>query len=201
MEISDPQNLIPDHSVIERIVKMHPFSSDLWLQIEKVSVKSHEEADDTGPRIEFNHATHETILYVITNMAEKSNFEYILYHEFGHIADRFNPEFGYSDQARYSLTDIEQANLMELWNLYIDARLHYHELFRLDEEERPTYSMVNGKLKKLPCTIQGKLMAHVSFLRSRGIAKAERIIREIWENPKKPMSYQDMIFIVTSRDG
>jgi hypothetical protein len=201
MEISDPQNLIPDHSVIERIVKMHPFSSDLWLQIEKVSVKSHEEADVRPPSIKFNHATHETILYVTTNMAEKSNYEHILCHEFGHIADRLNPEFEYSDQVKYSLTDIQQANLMQLWNLYIDARLHDHELFRLDEEERPICCMVNGKYNKLPCTIQGRLMQDVSFLGSRGIANAERIVREIWENPKKPMSYQDMIFIVTSRDG
>jgi len=201
MEISDPNNLIPDHSVIERVVKTHPFSSDLCFQIKKVIVKSHQEADDGAPSIKLDHATHETILYVGPNMAEKRNYEYILYHEFGHVADRLSPEFGYSDQAKYSLTDIEQENLMKLWNLYIDARLHHHDLFRLDEEQRPTCSMINGKLQKLPCTIQGKLMAHVSFLKSRGIAEPERVVREIWKNPEKRISYQDMISIVTVRDG
>jgi hypothetical protein len=198
MEIIDKNNLIPDHKVINRVVKRHPFSSDLWTQIKKVSVKSKKKADIGGPSIEFDHATHEVILYVFPNMAEKSNYEYILYHEFGHVADRLNPEFGYSDQIKYSLSDTEQVILMELWNLYIDARLQHHNLFRLDKKERPTHSMINGKLQELPCTIQGKLMRHVSFIESRGIVEAERIVKQIWENPEKSISYQDIISIVTT---
>jgi len=201
MKIIDPNNLIPDYTVIERIVKTHPFSCDLWSQIKKVIVKSHEEADNGGPRIEFDHDTYETIIYVAPDIAERGNYEYILYHEFGHVADRLSLKFGYSHQARFSLSDIEQVNLMELWNLYIDARLHHHNLFRLDEQEKPTYSMINGKLRKLPCTIQGKLMAHGSFIKSRGITEAERIVKEIWENPEKSISYQDMISIVTTKYG
>lgn len=150
MEISDRNNLIPDHSVIERVVKTHPFFSDFWFQIKKVTVKPHEEENNGGPRIEFDHATHEAILYVAPDTAERSNYEYVLYHEFGHVADRLNTKFGYSDQARFSLSEIEQDNLKELWNLYIDARLHYNKLFRLDEEEKPTHSMINGRWQKLP---------------------------------------------------
>jgi hypothetical protein len=201
MEIIDKNNLITDHTVIKRVVKRHPFSSDLWVQIKKLTVECHKKADNGGPSIEFHHATHLAILYVLPNMEEKSNYEYILYHEFGHVADRLNPEFGYSDQIKYSLSDAEQVMVMELWNLYIDARLQHHGLFRLDEKDGPTYSKINGKSQELPCTTQGKLMRHVNLLKSGGVLEAERIVKQIWENPEKSISYQDMTSIVTSRGG
>ena len=200
MKIIDPDNLIPDHGVIDRVVNTHPFSSNICQKIQALTV-ANDDSEIVNPRISFNHETLGAILYVVPQLYQFSNYEYILYHELGHVADRLNPKFGYSDVIKSSLSDMEQYGLMEVWNLYIDARLHYHNLFRLDEQEKPTYSMINGKLRKLPCTIQGKLMAHVSFIKSRGITEAERIVKEIWENPEKSISYQDMISIVTTKYG
>jgi hypothetical protein len=65
--------------------------------------------------------------YVTLNVGRdtpaKSNYKYILYHEFSHAADRLSSSFGYSEKKKATLTEDQQICVMELWNVYIDARL------------------------------------------------------------------------------
>ncbi len=198
MKISDPHLLIPDHSVLHQIIGNHPFSQGLLDEIREVKVLSVEQNRNQGPRIEYDQRKQKAKLYVSSDTSSRINYSYILYHEFSHVADRLNPAFAYSDEIRFSLSDIEQLNVMELWNLYIDARLHLHGLFELGENDRNVYCMIDGKLQKLPFSIEGKLVAHSSFLSSRGIRDAQRIVREIWDNPSLSRSYPELVVLVNT---
>ena len=82
---------------------------------------------------------------------------------------------------------------MELWNIYIDARLNSHGLFKLGENDNNVLCRINGKLQKAPYSIEGKLLCHISFLRSRGFINADSIIRDFWQHPEKIKSYDDFI--------
>jgi hypothetical protein len=62
MKILDPDNLVSDFRIIERVVKSHPFSSNLYHQIKTLVVRLHPKAPEEGPTISFNHDTHEAIL-------------------------------------------------------------------------------------------------------------------------------------------
>lgn len=58
-----------------------------------------------------------------------------LLHEFSHLADALGPDFAYSPEKKLSLSRIERAVLMDLWNGYIDRRLRH--ALRWPEELRP----------------------------------------------------------------
>jgi len=135
-------------------------------------------------------------LYLTHSISKWNNFEYILYHEFTHIADRTNPLFGFADDKRDSLSDEEQLCLMEIWNVFIDSRLNFHNLFRLGNNDKRIYCTINGKLQLAPFSIEGKLLRHMSFLRSRGIQNADIIVRNVWNNPNISHSYDDLIKII-----
>jgi len=201
VKISDPHRLIPDHSVLHRIVESHPLFSDLLDGIREVRVLPIDQHLNQGPRVEYDQGKREAKLYVASDTARRNDFCYILYHEFSHVADRLNPAFGYSDEVRFSLSDTEQLNVRELWNVYIDARLHHHSLFELGENDRNIYRKINGKPQKIPFSIEGKLIKHSSFLSSRGIREAQRIVQEIWDNPHLLRSYQQLVAIVKVKNG
>jgi hypothetical protein len=196
MKIRDPYHLIPDHEMVHRIVKSHPFYPYLPDKIREVKVLPLDHDHNQWPRVEYDQVEQEVKLYVAPNTASRSNYDYILYHEFSHVADRLNPAFGYSDEIRFSLSGNEQINVMELWNAYIDARLHHHGLFKLGENDKNVHCMINGKLQELPFSIEGKLMAHTSFLSSRGLRDAQGIVLEIWDDSNLFRSYQDLVAIV-----
>ena len=87
MKIIDPENLIPYHSVLNRVVKTHPFSPNLYQQIHTITV-SEDDSEIINPRISFNHETCGVTLYVVSQLYRRNNCEYILYHEIGHVAER-----------------------------------------------------------------------------------------------------------------
>jgi len=194
MKIIDSNNLIPA-GVLKQLIKNHPFSTNLYQQIHGITVSE----DDSGiprPRVNFNHETCEVILYLDPLFDQRSNYKYILYHELGHVADRLNPNFAYSEELKSSLSDHERYALMEVWNLYIDARLHHYGLFQLGRNDKNIYCRINGKLQIAPYSIEGKLLRHISSLRSVKIDNVDSIVKGIWENPMVFKSYRELISLI-----
>ena len=199
MKIVDSDNLIPDHSILDRVVKTHPFSSNLCLKIAALTV-ANDDSEIGEPRISFNNETLEAILYVAPNLYQLKNFGYILYHEFGHVADRLNPRFGYSEPKRAALSESENIMFMELWNVYIDARLNHYGHFRLTKIAMGGFCRIDGKLQRAPFSIEGKLLRHISCLESGNIDNADQIVRNIWENPLIFRSYDDLIYVIRKKE-
>ena len=54
---------------------------------------------------------------------DPSGLRKTLLHEFTHLVDALDPGFRYSPEKKLSLSRIERAVLMDLWNGYIDRRL------------------------------------------------------------------------------
>jgi len=108
MIITDVMNLIPDKDVLEKIVKGHPLSQTLWDSIKNLTVEP-----STGPSeyISFDIMTMNAILYLFKDTALKPEYEFILYHEFSHVADKLNVGFKYSDTKWAKLKPREQGAL------------------------------------------------------------------------------------------
>jgi hypothetical protein len=197
MKINDPDKLIPNHDVIYRIVNSHPFGPGLEENIDTLLVQR----SAKGPSIKFDKECHIATLYLSENDHTLNNYEYILYHELSHIVDRTNRAFSYSDEKKTLLSDTEQVCVMELWNVYIDARLNYFHIFQLGKNNEDVYCKINGRLQKAPFTIEGKLLCHISFLTSRGVVKADSIVSDLWQNPEKDRSYDDLIELIRENIG
>jgi hypothetical protein len=189
MIINDPKNLIPKYDLLSHIVNAHPLGQNLMTNIKTLLI--HE--SENGPNIEFDDEDQIATLCLSKYDFNRDNFEFILYHEFSHIIDRTNPDFGYSDEKKDLLSDPEKLCVMELWNIYIDARLNNHDLFKLGENDKNVLCRINGKSQKAPYSIEGKLLCHISFLRSRGFINADSIVRDFWQHPGKIRSYDDFI--------
>ena len=200
MEIIDQKNLIPNISILEFIVKSHPFGQNLQSYVDTISVCKDESSTSAGARIEFDRVSRKVTLYLTQNVPERDNYEYILYHEFSHVADRINPAFGFLDDKNESLSDMEQLCLMEIWNVFIDARLNHYNLFKLGDNDKGIYCTIDGKLQLAPFSIEGKLLRHISFLRSRGIQNANMMVRSIWKKPDTFRSYDDLIKMTLVRE-
>jgi hypothetical protein len=153
-------------------------------------------SDKTGPCINYDKENKFATLYISKIDHALENFEYILYHEFFHIIDKNNIAFGYSDEKKNLLSEIEQLCVMELWNIFIDSRLNNQSLFQLGENNRNDFCRINGKLQKAPFSIEGKLLCHINFLASRGVRKAETIVRDLWGSSEKDISYDDLIELI-----
>ncbi len=196
MKISDPDQILSDQDLPQRIVKSHPLNPALDQNIDKIVICGAGYHFTNGSSIEFDDASRMCRLHLPKDIELLDNYEFIFFHEFSHVADRTNPDFKYSDRKKTSLSDAEQLILMELWNVYIDARLNHHQLFRLGENDKGIICEINGKQQIAPFSIEGKLLCHISFVRSRGFKKADSIVRDIWDNPNKFRSYDDLIKLV-----
>jgi hypothetical protein len=194
IEIIDQQALVPDKGIIADVIAHHPASKELCIHVKTIIV---EKADKES--IEYDFYSKKVILNLTQNFHKKENYKYILFHEFSHVADKTRSKFNYSDEVKNSLTDLEKSLVMELWNVYIDSRLNYYGLFMLGPNDSNVYGTIDGKLQKLPFTIEGKLLGHVAFLASRGFRDAKFIVEDIWNNPQRTISYDDLIQIVKVR--
>lgn len=191
IEIIDQQGLVPDKGIIREVIDRHPIYKELCIHVKTIII---EKADKES--IEYDFYSKKVILNLTQNSHEKENFKYILFHEFSHIADKTRVEFGYSEEVKNSLTDLEKSLVMELWNVYIDSRLNYYGLFMLGPSDTKVYGTIDGKLQKLPFTIEGKLLGHIAFLASRGFQDAKFIVKDIWNNSQRMISYNDLNQIV-----
>ena len=199
MQIIDPNMLLPDKQVLQDVVQKHPLHSNLAGHVETVEVFLSERFEIPHECIETEAADHKVRLGLGRSSINKTNFRYILYHEFGHVADRLRPEFKYSEQLKASLSDSEKMAVMELWNLSIDARLNMVGLFDLGIL-RDCYSKKHGWL---PSTVQGKLQGHAVMLENQGIPydTAMKLAEDCWSNPPHTWTYEQMIAWVKKNTG
>lgn len=192
MNIIDSNNLIPDKGVIEKIGREHPFSKNLQESINHLTIKL---STGTSEHIDFDMANRNATLHIFPETPHKVHYEYILFHEFAHVADRLNPDFGYTDDKMKELNNNEKRRLTEIWNCHIDARLNAKGLYHLGEKRELILSLICGKVQALPYTVEGRLEGRVCSLKSLGSKNAEEIIRTTWNNPGIIISYDDLIRI------
>ena len=199
MKIIDEQNLIPDKRILIQIISNHPFVSDLSNKLETVQIEISENHGIPKEMIQFDPSNTHVILGIGKGSHQKENFEYILYHEFGHAADRLNPGFEYSEKEKSLLSAKEKMGVMELWNTYIDSRLNESGLFKLGYQP-PSTGKLNGKVVRFPEGLNGELLSHISILENCGLKheKANKLVDDIWNNPRRVMTYKDMILSAKS---
>lgn len=191
MNIIDPDNLIPDKSVLINIIKKHPFVDNLFGQINIISIHI-----SNKPDVDLDLNSHNVIMHMYKDANKEDNYEHILYHEMGHVADKLNSLFLFSENTEKSLSNVEIDCLKEIWNISIDARLNAKGLFMLDKSDKNMCGTINGKCQQLEYSIDGRLCKHICFLQSRGISRAKEIVHGIWNNPDKFISYPDIIRII-----
>ena len=193
VKIIDPDNILRDQSALIKVIQGHPFSATLCRDINSVTIEEPLEGQCISVSLKDGNVT----LFIYRDTQDEDNFHHVLYHEFGHVADRFNPSFRYSKEQRDALSCHERENLIELWNVYIDARLNRARLFQL-----PTHGQcavrVEGKLRLVPHSIETKLCMHANFLSSRNFQNASDVVDHIWKNPEQFLSFQDMLDLVKS---
>lgn len=194
VKIIDRDNILRDQCALIKVIQGHPFSATLCRDIHSITIK--EPIEGQGISVSLNDG--DVTLFIYRDTQDEDNFHHILYHEFGHVADRFNPSFKYSEEQRDALSCHERENLIELWNLYIDARLNRAGLLRL-----PTHGQfavrVEGERRLVPPSIGAKLWMHANFLSSRNFQNASDVVDRIWKNPGQFLSFQDMLDLVKSR--
>jgi len=147
MKIIDNNNLIPDKEILKKIVREHPFSKNLDSRINTLIIELLP-SQATSETSKLNFGNNDVILSIFRTTPEKNNYKYILYHEFGHIADQFNPEFEYTEEGMNSLTNNEKLKVEELWNAYIDARLNDKNLLQVGNNDNNMWGTINGKPQK-----------------------------------------------------
>jgi len=191
MEIIDPHNLLPDTEMLLDIVQNHPLGSDLAVQVDTVEVFLSERCQIAYECVETEIASRGVRLGLGRSSKYKSNFRYILYHEFGHVVDRSDTLFGYSEEFKESLSESEKMAVMELWNVAIDARLNCVGLFELGTKTS-CYTRKHGSLQN---TVQGKLKGHAVMIENQGVSydMAMQLLEGWWSNPAHVWSYADMI--------
>jgi hypothetical protein len=162
---------VPDKTVLQNIFKEHPLSKNLWTSIKNLTIQL-----SPGPseEISFDIVTTDAILFLFRDTASKPEYEFILYHEFSHVADKLNPKFNFSEKKLCALKEIEQAAVKTIWDCYINARLNEKHLIpdgyaKTDQRNR------------------------IDYLESCFLMDAQGLFQEIWNNPSQSLSFDDLI--------
>lgn len=193
MKIFDPEGLIPNHEHLIGIFASHPFDDSLVTKISQIIVRLSERIGIAQENIETDENKGEVFLGVGKSTHLKKDYNSILYHEFGHVADRMDAKFQYSEDLKSELSESEQICVMELWNVYINSRLHTVGLYTSSGSK--CRGTLNGVRQTFPGTIEGDLMVHMATLEREGFSYkcAKEIIEAIWKYPNKPLTYPTMI--------
>lgn len=191
MKIIDPKHLLPSIECLQKVIDDHPFSPNLGTCIDTIKVVLSETCNLPKEIIETDLTKRRVTLGLGRSSKDKPDIKYILYHELGHVADRANPHFKYSEDTKRNLLQSEKSALMELWNLFIDARLHAVGLLELTAQQI-CYSKKHGRL---PTGVEGKLEGHAVMLENQGIPfeHAMRVVNERWDTPTAMWTYGEMI--------
>ncbi len=193
MKLHDPDRLIPNHDHLMRIVASHPFDRSLSDRIRQITVRRSEQFGIARENVEIDMDTAHVLLGIGESTPDKTNYDFVLYHEFGHVADIMCAEFEYSDELKRELSDTERICVMELWNVYINSRLNAVGLYA------PSGSVglgtLNGVRQRFPETSRGELMVHMATLEREGFShkRAKELVLGIWEDPGVPWTYPGMI--------
>ena len=193
MNIYDPENLIPDTAHLLGIIASHPFDGQLINKINKITIRRSERLGIAQENIKTDIDKGFVILGIGECTHSKTNYDFILYHEFSHVADIMCPEFGYSEKLKSSLSGTECICVMELWNVYINSRLNSYDLYRPSGSD--CLGTLNGVRQKFPGTTEGELMAHKATLEREGFSydQANVIIQRIWKNSRELWTYSEII--------
>jgi hypothetical protein len=178
MDITDFKNLVPDKNVLENIVKEHPLSHNLWTSIKKLIIDLSTEPSEY---ISFDTMTMNAILYLFKDTPSKPEYEFILYHEFSHIADKLNVNFNYSDAKWTGLKPREQGAVRTLWDVYINSRLNEKKLI-------PAWYANWDRGNR------------IDYLESCGLIDPEVVFVEIWNNPWQILSLDNLVEKAKKRD-
>ena len=188
MQTHDIQNLV-DQELLQVVTKHHPLRRDIASELKSLTVR-----EKTGQdiRMEMDPDLH-AVLYIHPILRPSMRDKYILYHEFGHIADRLNPGFGYRHEERLKLTPWQEQNFLELWNVFIDSRLNRHGLFCLPSSGQSEF-IVDGKRYVLPRSdVNTYLLEAITHLTQRGMYRPGSLITTIWNNPHRFLSFRDLL--------
>lgn len=99
MKVFDPRNLV-DERLLEIVTKHHPLYRDMASELSLVCVE-----EETDQNIHVRMDEGNNVQLAIHPMIRPTERDlYILYHEFGHIADRLNPDFHYDHETRLELS-------------------------------------------------------------------------------------------------
>ncbi|MEW6713681.1 MAG: hypothetical protein AB1306_01145 [Nitrospirota bacterium] len=196
MKIIDTENLISDHNYLSRIIVAHPFDATLAQKIRQITIRRSERYGIAKENIETDEITGHVILGVGHATCRKADYEALLYHEFGHAADRMSPTFQYSEEQKQALSPTESKCVMEIWNAYINSRLNAVGLYR--PSGKICCGTLNGSVQAFPPSTEGALMAHMSILEHEGFScmRAEEIVQHIWQNPAITLTYTEIIAVV-----
>jgi hypothetical protein len=196
MKIIDTENLIPDHNYLSRIVAAHPFDATLAQKIRQITIRRSERYGIAEENIETDEITGHVILGVGQDTCRKADYESILYHEFGHVADRMSPTFRYSEEQKQALSPSEGKCVMELWNAYINSRLNAVGLYR--PSGKTCLGTLNGSIQAFPPSPEGALMAHMSILEHEGFSfiRTKEMVQHIWQSPAITWTYPEIIVVV-----
>lgn len=193
INIIDLEKLIPDHEHLLHIVHSHPFDKNLSTKIITITVERSERYGIAREAIYTDEINKHITLKVEEKTAHKDNYDFILYHEFGHVADRFNSKFKYSEDKKKNLTTNEQFCVMEIWNEYINSRLNKFNLYVPSGKD--CGGTIDGKLHFFKLDIEGELLSHISMLQERGFSfkSSRRLVNRIWEKPDYAWTYPQII--------
>lgn len=196
MKIIDTENLIPDHSHLVRIIASHPFDTTLVQKIRQITIRRSEVCGIAKENIETDEITGCVILGVGQDTCRKVDYDSILYHEFGHVADRISATFQYSEEQNQALNPLESKCVMKLWNVYIDSRLNAVGLYR--PSGKTCIGTLNGSIQTFTSSGEGILVAHMSELEHEGFSfiRAKEIVQCIWLNPTIIWTYPEIITVV-----
>jgi len=200
MIINDPENLIPDHSHLRRLIHRHPLDADLGTRIAKVTILRSERCGIAQENINID-ANGNVSLGVGEATCHKQDYDFIILHEFSDVVDRLCPEFQYSEEMKQPLSDSERTCLMEIWNLYINSRLNQKGLYV--HSGSSCLGTLNGQRQVFPASAQGDLMAHISILERKGFPynDASQLVERIWKDPPLLLTYPEMIDYVKNGRG
>ena len=188
MRIIDYQNLV-DPGLLEKVAKHHPLYSDIASEINWLTVR---EKDQGSVRIEMDRSGN-AILTIHPIIRPTQRDMYILYHEFGHLADRINPRFRYDHDRRLQLTQDQETCFLQLWNVYIDARLNEHGLFQLPSGGQAEL-IVDGQKYLLPRSKTSTyLLEACARLSQRGIQRPGGLVTGIWNHPQRFLTFEDLL--------
>lgn len=191
MKVFDPRNLVDEH-LLDVVTKHHPLYHDLGSELKVLSV---EEARDQNIHVRMDE--NRNVDLCIRPMLHVTDRDlYILYHEFGHIGDRLNPDFHYDHDLRMELSPLREQCFLELWNVSIDTRLNQHGLFKLPAQGL-TEITVDGITYRLPRSDTNTyLLERIAHLAHRGVHKPGAKVAAVWNHPHRLLSFSDLLDLI-----
>jgi len=134
-------------------------------------------------------------LYLSNSVKKRSNYRYILFHEFGHICDRLDSLFGYNLKLRNELNREGNSDrktvITDLWNVYIDGRLFKADLFEFPKPlSKPSYSFYCKKLINID-TIDSYIEEISCRFGSMGfdLNESQRLLNKVWNSGFGSLTY------------